>query len=233
MGLPLYLAMTAAEMSGCRSLPKRTAWMACRFSAAGDGISNCPHTLPEGALLILDDSQPIQGHDPALVARRLQQVLEETQAVAVLLDFQRPGHRESAQMVRHLAGALPCPVAVSACYGRETDGPVLLPPPPLNRPLEQHLAPWQGRQLWLEAALESACFTVTAEGTQVLPCPMPELAEAPLTDEALHCRYEVRTEKDRASFALWRDRACLDRLLEQAQAQGVHQAIALYQQLSP
>ena len=71
MPIAHYLAMTAAEMAGNSVLPDRMAWMACHFSPSGVGLSNLPHWLPPGSLLILDDSTPIHDHDPQRVASEL------------------------------------------------------------------------------------------------------------------------------------------------------------------
>ena len=45
MGLPLYLAMTAAELSAAEALPRKMAYMACHFSLYGTGLSNIPEQL--------------------------------------------------------------------------------------------------------------------------------------------------------------------------------------------
>ena len=70
MGLPLYLAMTGGEISGAREVP-HPAWMACHFSPYGQALTNIPRELPEGAMLILNDRVPCQGHSPALAAQQL------------------------------------------------------------------------------------------------------------------------------------------------------------------
>ena len=68
MVLPMNLAMTAAEMSSAAPLPEKIAWMACHFSAYSLGITNIPASLPKGAMLILNDRFPCQGHSPGLTA---------------------------------------------------------------------------------------------------------------------------------------------------------------------
>ncbi len=231
MGLPLYLAMTASEISGSSVLPERTAWMACHFSAYSAGLSNCPASLPGGAMLILNDSMPVQDHDPALVAAQLCQAVEQTGAEAVLLDFQRPGSNAAATAVRALLDALPCPVAVTESYADALACPVFLSPPPLRKTLEAYLAPWQGREIWLEAAYGAEIVTVTPEGSQCAACPLPEEEALWHEDAALHCRYRMELGSDTAHFTVFRDTACLDAMLEHAQALGVTCAVGLYQEL--
>ena len=76
MTLPMHLAMTAAELACCDSLPSHPAWMACHFSPYGTGLSNLPEHLPEGALLILNDRTPVFGHDPQVICAQLHQIYE-------------------------------------------------------------------------------------------------------------------------------------------------------------
>ena len=89
MAIAPFLAMTAAEMHSCASLPEKVAWMACHFSPYGLGLSNLPKTLPPGSLLMMDDITPPQGHDPDLIAAQLEECVQKFQCSGVLLDFQR------------------------------------------------------------------------------------------------------------------------------------------------
>ena len=77
MVLPLYLAMTAAEMYAVSSLPEKVAWMACHFSCYGTQLSNCPDSLPEGSMLIVNDRTPPAKHDPQRIIQQLTQLIEE------------------------------------------------------------------------------------------------------------------------------------------------------------
>ena len=84
MGIPHYLAMTAAEFSA--NMPQKdTAWMACHFSSCSHGLSNLPEELPSGALLILDDSTPMECHDPETVKRQLAPAIEKYPRIAALI----------------------------------------------------------------------------------------------------------------------------------------------------
>lgn len=228
MVLPLYLAQTAAEMAG-NPLSQNMAYMACHFAPGGKGLSNLPEVLPSGAMLILDDSTPMDDHKPELIVKQLSEVISGQRCEALLLDFQRreiPGQQKLAEL---LAGALPCPVGVSELYAGDLPCPVFLSPVPPDRPLGTHLAPWQGRELWLEAALEGITLTLTEAGCTAST--LPDLPEDGLTDEKLHCRYTIETTENSAIFRLWRTYSDLDDLLAEAQTAGVTKAIGLWQEL--
>ncbi|MDD6200287.1 MAG: hypothetical protein PUB93_03345 [Firmicutes bacterium] len=228
MAIPLYLAMTAAEFRAADALPEHIAWMACHFSPYGTGLTNLPERLPEGSLLILNDRMPPDGHDPERIAGILGEVMAEQHCRGLLLDFQRPGNPETAAVTRRLT-AITCPAAVSERYA--ADGcPVFLPPvPPFRLPAE-YLAPWKGREIWLEAALDGAVITVTGDGSRFAPLPPGDKPEAGFPDEALHCHYRVEAG-DAARFTLWRTREDVDALLREAESLGVALAVGLYQEL--
>jgi hypothetical protein len=231
MDIKCSLAMTAAEYLGTEVMPKNMAWMACHYSGSGLGLSNLPQTLPPDSVVIMDDSAPPQEQDPELILHQLKALTQQLQVSALLLDFQRPDITENAQLAALLVSRLPCPVCVSGHYAMDLDCPVFLPPPLLHQPLADHLAPWKGREIWLEAALEAEEITVTAEGSTVTPLPFLPLAENSFVSEELHCRYRIRVEDDRAVFTLARDGEMIKSLLASSKRQGVTQAVGLYQQL--
>ena len=230
MEIPLYLAMTAAEFSSCDPLPQHPAWMSCRFSSSGNGLCNLPPTLPEGTLLILDDQTPPAGHDAFLIRRQLEEILNSHRCAGLLLDFQRSDSTETAEIAKTLL-ALPCPVCVSHLYAEDPSCPVFVPPCPLTTPMEQHLAPWQGREIWLEASLDSAAIIVTETGSRVTYHPCHE--DFPRKDTSLHCRYRIETLPNEVHFHLQRHRDDLDQLLVDAAAHGVQRAVGLWQELCP
>ena len=231
MALPCYLAMTAAEFGAAQTLPERIAWMACHFSSYGLGLSNSPQQLPADSMVILNDRTPVHGHDPTLITQQLSELLEALHPSCFLLDLQRPDVQETAVIAHSLVKSLSCPVGITQHYALELDCPVFLPPPPLHVPLQTHLAPWKGREIWLELALEGETVTVTAEGAQVEPtAPLP-LREPVFEDTLLHCRYHTAVTEDRAIFSLLRDNEHLSGLLDEAETLGVTQAVGLYQQL--
>lgn len=230
MGLPLYLAMTAAEMEHASSLPQNLAYMACHFSPYSTGLSNLPRQLPPDSMLTVNDRTPICGHDPQRIAEQINLVLEERKCASVLLDFQRPDIPDVKALAAFLAKELPCPVAVSHHYASGLSCPVFLPPIPPDTPLKIYVQPWEGREIWLEAALEGAAFTVTKDGCEISP-----LSDAPpedcFFDNMLHCHYHMEANDDRALFHLFRTRDDLSALLEEAHSLGVTRAVGLYQEL--
>ena len=82
-----YLAMTAAEFQNCSSIPAHPAWLSCHFSPYTKGLSNVPGQLPPGAMMILDDANPICGHDPEVVRAQLDATVRKTNAAASCLIF--------------------------------------------------------------------------------------------------------------------------------------------------
>lgn len=230
MVLPLYLAMTAAEIQGRTVLPEKPAWMACHFSPYAKGISNAPASLPQGTMLILNDRIPPQGHDPQIVAQQLAEAAAQVGADRLLLDFQRPGIQllqEVAQAIVENAG---CPVAVTPLYAEALLCPVFWLPK-LHKPLAEQLQVWQGREVWLEAALECWQVTVTEKGSRFTEIAVPEEEDFPHADEKLHCRYRTKVGEDHVCFTLLRDSEQLQALLQEAKNLGVACAVGLYQQL--
>lgn len=231
MALPLYLAMTAAEISCTQALPARCAYMACHFSPYGTGLSNFPRSLPKGSILIVNDRTPVQRHDPELIAAQLTQLAEEWEVTGILLDFQRPGSHQTTQIARAILSAPPCPVGISECYAQDFSCPVFLSPPPLDRPLSEYIAPWQGRELWLEAALDAQIITVTPQESRAEPFFSPDSIQYPHQDPRLHCHYKIETGPSTARFTLQRTPDDLTVLLQEAETLGITQAVGLYQEL--
>jgi len=120
-------------------------------------------------------------------------------------------------------------VSVSECYAEGLSCPVFLPPVPLDMPLKTYLAPWAGREIWLEAALDGVVLTLTEAGCTAAP--FFDFPEDGHSDARLHCHYTVEPGPDSAVFRLWRTRSDLDALLADAQVQGVTRAIGLWQEL--
>lgn len=231
MGMRRYLAMTAAEIAASASLPEGLAYMACHFSPYGTGLSNIPASLPSGSLLTVNDSTPICRHDPERIAGQLREAAQALGCWGVLLDFQRPGCPEIQAFCDALIPKLECPVGVSALYAEGLSCPVLLPPCPVNMPLEKQIAPWKGREIWLEIAPEGLCLTVTKEGCAASPLPPEPDRELPFSDSTLHCHYTTKLTKDAAIFSLYRTEEDIRALLAEAEAMGIPLSIGLYQQL--
>ena len=231
MAIAAFLAMTAAEIRSNPVFSHKCGWMACHFSPYGTALSNLPEALPPGSLLILNDRIPWQGHDPDRIAAQLQEVTESLSCHGLLLDFQRPGCPEAARLCETLSRQLPCPVGVSALYAEGLSGPVFLPPVPLQMSVKSYLAPWQGRELWLELALNAEEILLTAEGAATAPLSRWACPAEGHADPNLHCHYHIEPQEDRAVFTLRRTREDLDALLEAAEPLGVTTAVGLWQEL--
>lgn len=231
MAIDRYLAMTAAEIQGNLEFPDKIGWMACHFSPYGTGLSNLPKSLPPGSMLILNDRTPICGHDPNLIIRQLSDTMESLECGCLLLDFQRENNPETKALAEAITEALPCPVGVSHLYAEESDCAVFLPPVPLDAPLADHLAPWEGREVWLEAALDGLEITVTEQGAKSASLRHSAALDSPFHDERLHCHYRIRSDENQAKFTLFRTHEDLKELLEEAENLGVRCVVGLYQEL--
>ena len=231
MALPLYLAMTAAEMSSISQIPPYFAYMACHFSTYSQGLSNLPAALPEKSVLILNDNFPCQGHSPGLVADQLNSIIDSFHCESLLLDFQRPPCPETAQMISTIISAASRPVAVSAGHGADWGGPIFLPPCPLHIPLEDYLKPWSGRKIWLEAALCQEDVCVTAEGTAFIPHFPTDHLEGGFYDDSMRCQYHIKEQHDSITFTLFDTPESLEKKLSLAQALGISRAVGLWQEL--
>ena len=231
MALPLYLAMTAAEIQENAPLPTYFSYMACHFSPYGTGLSNLPPWLPKHTLLILNDRIPIHGHDPRRITNELTALATEFMCSGILLDFQRERCQEVLQLVTLAADMLPCPVAVPPAYASDCTCPVFLPPIPPDMAPEDYLRPWKGREIWLEVSLECLALTITPSGCKTTPCSFPDNSKG-IPCRKLYCHYQIITEADQAKFILFRTRNDLDRMLNTLQSLGISRAVGLWQELS-
>ncbi len=228
--MPLYLALTPPELSTVKDYPQNLAYMACHFSPYSSGLINLPADLPIDSILILNDSTPAEGHDPKTVAFQLAEAAEKLQCHGVLLDFERPENPLAGQIAEAILHTLPCPVAVSEKYARTLPCAVFLSAPPPERTLSQWLSPWDGREIWLEAAISAVVMTLTQDGCCVLPTvynadPLPHRCEV------LHCHYKTDILPQKVQFTLHRTPEDLKGLLEEAENLGVTLGVGLYQEL--
>lgn len=228
MALQRYMAITGTEFYSLSQLPSNPAWMACHFSGYSTGLSNMPDSFPADSIIMLDDSTPIQDHDPERILTELKQLYKRIAPAGFLLDFQRPDSPETADLVKLLCQALPCPVSVSHLYAEELDCPVFLPPPPLHKPLREHLEAWSDREIWLEIAPDSQAIAVTNDGCQYFPGTDTPLAEPVFYNEDLFCRYHTQILKDRVVFSLQRGPQEWENLLAQAAEFSIVACVGLY-----
>ncbi len=231
MQLRTYLAMTAGELTLSHQLPENVAWMACHFSAYSTGLSNLPHSLPPGSILMVNDRTPIWYHDPALILIQLQQLIGQHQPRAVLLDFQRPECWETEQLTAILVKELTCPVIVSECYAERLDCPVFVSASKLCVPLEKQLLPWNGRSIWLEAVCAEEVLTVTPDGCNRQELSFQQPQDLFYEEERLCCCYDFTVSTQKAVFTLQRQPRHLEGLLTQAEQLGIENAIGFYRQL--
>ena len=225
----VFLAMTGNEMQQLR--PAKAAYMACHFSPYGKGLSNLPTQLPENSLLLLDDSTPIAGHSPNMVTEQLNELVARFSPKAVLLDFQRQYSEDAHKMIVAIVQNSSCPVAVSEKHSAELDCPVLLPPPPANKPLQDYLASFLQRGIYLEIAPVATKITVTANGSKTSPIPLHSRA-LPFQHKRLCCHYSVQASPGKAVFTLHRTGDDLVALSRQAYSLGVLGVVGLHQELS-
>ncbi len=225
MGILPYLAMTGAELECCTQQPEKIAYMACHFSSYGTGLQDLPQALPEGSLLILDDRIPLAGQEAEAICKELQAVMDAFQCSRLLLDLQRSGCDAVVDKILEL---LPKTV-VSEHYAGKRSCPVFLPPVPLTQSLSEYILPWNGREIWLDAAVECTAFTITEKGSNQLPCFSDGVF--PFADAELHCRYRIELQEKAARFILHRTKEDVEALLTEAEKLGIANAVGLYQQL--
>ena len=219
--------MTSAEFHQYGSIVEHIGWMACHFSPYGTGISNLPPKLPEGSLLIFNDQLPPCGHDPGQVAQELAQVALKQKCAGLLLDLQHPGMEETAKTVGEICRAAPCPVAVTEHYCTECNCAVFLSPP-LHIPLDSFLSHWQGREIWLEAAVEDVEFLITEAGCRKTPLPCPP-ETFPHTATDCFSRYHIAVGEDSVRFSFHRGKEDVTQMAQMGK--NVRCMVGLFQQL--
>lgn len=229
MEIPMFLAMTAGEVSGAEELPPHLAWMACHFSPYGTGLSNIPRSLPKGSMLMLNDRMPPDWHDPELAADMLVDVAKRLECSCILLDFQRPENAKTASVVEAVLKQADRPVGVSSCYAEGLSCPVLVPPVPPHLTPEEYLIPWKGREIWLEWSLMGTEIEVTAEGSRYTSLPQFVPSEKAHFDDELGCRYDICVEEERVVFRLGRLPQDIDVVMEKSQECGVALRVGLWQ----
>ena len=228
--MPLYLAMTGAEITSCSKMPPHVGWLACHFSLSGPGLSNLPKALPPHSVLILDDSTPFSEHSTHVITGQLQECIAALDADAIILDFQRSKNAQVQELACILQAELPCPVAAPPGYGKP-DHPVFLPPCPPNQLLRKYLAHYQNQEIWLEAALDGMQISLTETGCRFERTLYANAHEFPHEDVNLHCHYRLEQTKDAAVFSLQRTKDDLWELLEEAEHWGVTRTVGLWQEL--
>ena len=231
MFLPIYLATTAQEFPNFKELPSTLCYLACHFSAGGEGLSNLPSALPEHSILCADDSTPISNHKASIVIKQLNDLIERFNPCGILLDFQRPGNPYTPNMVENILMHLSCPVAVSHIYARDYSCPVFLPPLPFRKTISEYLSPWKGREIWLEIENDKEMAIVTEESFGVEQvCSIPN-GIIQFRESSLLCHYCTQIKQDHIALFFHRTAQDLEELQMQAQKYGVTKFLGLWQQL--
>ena len=127
--------------------------------------------------------------------------------------------------------ALPVPVGTTPEYAQDTNSAVFLPPLPLTASLSGHLAPWQGREIWLELAFLGQQFSVTETGCSITSLSSP-LKNAPFYDHKAFCHYHIEESEDGVLFRLHRTQEDYILFLQEAAKMGVCGATGLFQEYS-
>ena len=231
MEIPLFLAMTATELRFATEIPVHMAWMACHFSAYGVGLSNIPEQLPQGAMLMLNDRTPICGHDPVLVAETLCEAAHNLGCSSILLDFQRADRAELTGVIEAILERASCPVGISSLYASGFGCPVLVSPIAPSTPPEDALAPWEGREIWLELSSEGTEITVTEEGSRYTSLPNFLPSDKAHSEPALYCHYGITVQEDRIRFQLGRTKEDQEALVRAVTDMNVTKTLGLWQEM--
>lgn len=223
----LYLAMTAQELSQYRN-PVRTAYMACHFSPYGPGITNVPESLPEGAMVILNDRIPFLHHDCALIAAQLASLPCD----AVLLDLENTDSGKAEELIAAVLSAVQVPVGVSEKYASGHSCAEFISPSDADEDPFELLKNRKGREIWLDLSPGRVCCRVTSQGCERTGGPHPCDSQVQ-KDDALFCHYSIAVKESEALFYLHRTWEDICAIMEQGKAMGVTRGIGLYQEWKP
>lgn len=219
MGSIQYLVTDTKENP---TFPGNLAILGMHLSQDGMHLAGIPETVPEGCILLLDDRILPEKIDEDAILRQLASVLHKRSPKSLYLDFQRESVH-STSLIRRITESYPEITAVSALYAEGLSCPVVLPPIPLYKKVEEVLSPWQGREIWIEQDLSAWEVTVTKDGADVKSTAIPR--ESGFFDEALCCRYCIKTEENAAIFTLFSTSETLQKQAEKAASLGVKAAL--------
>ena len=231
MAIRRFLGVMEAEMGGISEWPEYIAWMGCHFSPETREICGLPEFSLPGGMLVLEDKVPFWGGDIGTLCRQMAMAVRALSCEALLLDFQQPISSESAALAEGLRKALPCPVILPPLLAKTLEGPVFLPPAPPDVSLEEYLALWTGREIWLEVAMDGLTITLTESGATSLYHPHGQPKALSHRDEKLHCHYYAETTPHQIRFTLWRSREDVEDLIREAERLGVTGCVGLWQEL--
>ena len=98
--------------------------------------------------------------------------------------------------------------------------------------MEEHLALWKDREIWLELGLDGEILTLTEAGCEVTPLLHPDLDAQGFVEEKLCCHYQIATNEKSARFTLWRTIDDIDFLWNKAKSHGIMHCVGLYQEIA-
>ena len=211
--MDIYLAQLPEDPQGAH----RAAWLVCPFVPG----FRLPEP-PRDGILVFTDSSPYAGQSPEDILQGKASLLECSSGL--VLDFQRPASGETRRFAEALRSALPCPVACPPEYAEA--GPVFLPPLAPHIPPDAQLAPWRGRDIWLDLSPCPEKLILTKAGCREEPGSIPQ---APgYADDGLLCHYCIDiSAPTQVQFTLWRTREDLQSLAKRA---GIAHCLALRQE---
>lgn len=234
MSIPLFLAITAQEFPNLLSQPQKTAWMSVHFSSSGPGLSNLPHEIPQGSLIILDDQTPWSGHSIETVCREMVALLLMTRAYGLLLDFERPVEPEVVLLSRALCQCcreVGCVMGAPESYAVNPDTAIFISPLPCQVPLERLRIP--GRKLWLDASPTAYQLHISAHsatGRSAEPGYISAGEPAAFTDQALCCQYRSWLSGDGIDVLLYHTTQTIEEMLEKSNADFIQLAVGLHRE---
>ena len=231
MDIKRYIAMTRSEFSSFRSSECLPAWMACHFSPYGIGISNLPDVLPEASMIILNDIIPPYEHDPDIIANQLNELASKAKTNTFLLDFQREKNRKTEAIVKELTNKLNGKVGVTEAYAENTTCAVFLTCPLPYQPLSKKISRWDGRDLWLELAVETSIVHISTSGSKITHVNKSILNAKDSYDNVLKSRYLTEINEKQAMITIERNPETLYLLEQEAASYDIELTIGLYQQL--
>ena len=224
MAFQRILAITEVEIRNQIGPAPPFALFGCHFSPEDGCFVGLADHLPAGCGLVIDDRNPIPAVDLILP------VLEQLSPAYVILDFQRPPDAQSIKLTTALA-QIHKNLVIPPPYAQGLACPLFLPPVPPHIPMAEHLKPWQGREIWLELALDGALITVTPQGSRTHLLPHAQIPEDSYEDSMLHCHYKISQKEDALEFYCVRTRNDIEEMLRPPLPPNLKYAVALYQEL--
>ena len=219
-----YLAMTAQELSIYQN-PALTAYMACHFSPYGSGLADLPESIPEGAMVILNDRIPMLHHDCHLIASQLASLSCES----ILLDLQNTQPQKANALIDAILQAVRVPEGVSEQYAAEHPCAVFLPARDADLDPFKACEAWPDREIWMDLSPGFVTYRIDYHGSQrTRECMFMDTPIHP--DSGLLCHYSSMMTEAEAMFSLYRTWEDIAGILEKGKKMGVTRGIGLFRE---